>query len=58
MVANQTESSRLQQKSVIKFFVAEKYKPCKIYQKRVISKEKHILVKDMFINWLKMVLLL
>ena len=31
MEANQTESSMLEQKSVIKFLVAEKCKPCEVY---------------------------
>ena len=33
MAANQTESSRLEQRSVIKFLVAEKCKPCEIYRR-------------------------
>ena len=33
MVANQRKCSRLEQRSVIKFLVAEKYKPCKIYRR-------------------------
>ena len=33
MVWNQTECSKLEQRSVIKFLVAEKCKPCEIYRK-------------------------
>ena len=33
MAATQTECFRLGQKSVIKFFVAEKCKPCEIYER-------------------------
>ena len=33
MASNQVESSRLEQKSVIKFLMAEKYKPCEIYRR-------------------------
>ena len=32
MVANQTESARLEQRSVIKFLLAEKCKQCEIYK--------------------------
>ena len=33
MTANQTECSRFEQRSVIKFLVAEKCKPCEIYRR-------------------------
>ena len=33
MVANQTECTRLEQSSLIKFLVAEKFKPCEIYRR-------------------------
>ena len=33
MVKNQTDSSRLEQRSVIKVLVAEKCKPCDIHRK-------------------------
>ena len=33
MVANQTECSKLEQRSVINFFVAEKCKSCEIYER-------------------------
>ena len=46
MGTNQTESSRLEQKSVIKFLVAEKCKPCEIYRR--MCTEKHVLAKKMF----------
>ena len=39
MVANQTESSRLEQRSVIIFLAAEKYKPCKIYGEACFDKK-------------------
>ena len=36
IVANQTECSRLEQRSVIKFLLAEKCKPCEIYTRMCI----------------------
>ena len=33
MAANQTECSRLEQRSAITFFGTEKYKPCEIYRR-------------------------
>ena len=33
MTANQTQSTRLEQRFVIKFMVAEKCKPCEIYSR-------------------------
>ena len=33
MDANQTQCSKLEQRFVIKFLVAEKYKPCEIYKR-------------------------
>ena len=48
MVANQTVCSRFEQRSVMKFLVAEKYKPC------VIHMEKF---KKIFINLLNIHLL-
>ena len=33
MVANQTEASRLEQRTVIKFLMAQKCKPCEIYRR-------------------------
>ena len=33
MVANQTENSRLKQRSVIEYLVVEKFKPNEIYKK-------------------------
>ena len=32
MVPNQTEYSRLEQRSDIKFLMADRYKPCEIYR--------------------------
>ena len=36
IAANQTERFRLEQRSVIKFLAAEKYKPCEIYREMCI----------------------
>ena len=33
MMTNQTECSRLEQRSVNKFSVAEKYKPCEVFRR-------------------------
>ena len=33
MVANQTQCSKFQQRSIMKFLVADKYKPCEIYRR-------------------------
>ena len=38
--ANQTQCSRLEQKSVINFLVAENFKPCEIYKRMCIVNEK------------------
>ena len=54
MSANQRSCSRHEQKSVIKFLVVKKYKPCEIYKQCVMCKEKQVLVKTIFINGLKM----
>ena len=52
MAINQIESSKLEQRYVIKFLVVKKCKLCEIYS------EKHVLVKKMFTNWLNISLLL
>ena len=44
MATNQTEGSRLEQKSVIKFWLAEKNKLCE-FTKCVMFTERNILVK-------------
>ena len=33
MMVNQTEFSRLEQRSLMKFLVAQNYKPCEIYKR-------------------------
>ena len=43
MVANLTECSRLEQRSILKFKMAEKYKP--FTEECVMDTEKHVLVK-------------
>ena len=57
MVAKQTEYSRLEQMSVIKFFVAKKWKPykiykrmCDVYEEACFSKKKKKKKKKKFIN--------
>ena len=45
MVANITECSRFTERSVIKFLIAEKWKPCEIYEEACFS--------QMFTNGLK-----
>ena len=47
MVTNQIDFSWLEQRSVIKFLVARKYKLCKIYR-RMICMEEYFLVKRFF----------
>ena len=42
-MSNQTECSRLEQRSVIKFLVAEKCKPCEIYRRIYdVYTKKHV----------------
>ena len=41
-------SSNLEQKSLIKFWVAEKYSSCEIDKEYMISTEKHIFVKNVY----------
>ena len=54
MVANQTACSRVEQKFVIKFLLAEKSKPCEIYPRMCIK--KYVLVKkEMLTNMLNIV---
>ena len=48
MVANQTDCSRFEQKFVIKFFVAEKCKPCEIYRR--MGNRVACFSRKMFIN--------
>ena len=45
MEANQIECSRLEQRSVIKFMVMEKCKPCEIYRRMCDVYEKAIFSK-------------
>ena len=53
--SGKAECSKLEQRSVIKFIVAEKCKPCEIYRRMcVIYMEKHVLVKEIFTGELKM----
>ena len=42
MAANQTDSSRLQQRYVTKFLVAEKGKPCEIFTEECVMYEEKI----------------
>ena len=51
MVANQIECYRFEQRSVIKYFVVEKYKPYEIYSRM------YNVVKKLFMNWLNIGLL-
>ena len=54
MAANQTQCSRLKQRSAIKFLEAEKCKQCEIYIKRLMSIERHVLVKKIIPDKLNM----
>ena len=50
MAANQTECSRLEQRSVIKFLMAAKCNLCNFIQELVLCTEKHALVKKTVLN--------
>ena len=52
MAANQTELSRLEQSSVIKFLFAEKCKPYEITAEYIMRTEKHVFLKNVF-KWTK-----
>ena len=52
ITAYQIECFRLEQRSVIKFLVAEKCKPYEDREKCVVYKEKHVLVKNVY-EWAK-----
>ena len=56
MASNQTECTRLEQKSLIKILVVEKCKRCKIYR-RMCNVYREVLVQKMFTNGLNMSLL-
>ena len=59
MAANQTECSKLDQRSVIKFITIEKCKLCEIYKWMCgVYKEKQVLVKNILTNGLNMSLTL
>ena len=48
MVANQTEFSRIEQMSVAKFLVTEKYKPCEIYRGMYEAYGEASLIKNVY----------
>ena len=49
MVENQKQCSKLEQRSVVKFLLAEKYKPCKIYRRmRDVHGEVCLNQKDVY----------
>ena len=54
IVANQRERSRYEQRSVIKFLLAEKGKPCEIYRKMCYVYEEVCFSQKMFTNGLNM----
>ena len=54
MVANQTECSRFEQRSVIKFLVAEKCKTWEIYRSVFDVYEEACFNKNIYANWLNM----
>ena len=58
MVANQTKGSRLEQRTVTKFLMAEKYKPCEVYRRMCdMYREVGLNKKEKVItNWLNMIL--
>ena len=54
MASNQKKCSRLEQRSVIIFLMAEKCKQCKIYRKMCdMCTKKHVLVKKNIYKWAK-----
>ena len=53
MITNQTECSRLEQRSVIKCSVAEKCKPCEIYKRMCDVYGEVCFSKIIFYNWAK-----
>ena len=53
MAENQTESFRLEQRSVIRFLMAEKYKPCEIYRKMCNMYGEDFLLKKSIYWWAK-----
>ena len=54
IVTNQTQCTRLEQRSIIKFLIPEKSKPCEICRRMCDFTEKHVLVKKMFTKGLIM----
>ena len=54
MTANQTECSRLEQRFVIIFLVAEKCKPCEIYKRTCDVYQEACFGQKMFTNGLNM----
>ena len=58
MVANTTVYTRLEQRSLIRFLVAEKCKPCEIYRRMYNVYRKAFLVQKIFTDELNMGLLL
>ena len=50
MVANPTECSKLEQRSVMKFLMAEKHKACEIHRRMCDVYEEACLSQKMFIN--------
>ena len=58
MVSNKTDSSKLEQWSVIKFLLAKKYKQCKIYRRMCDVYREVCLSQEMFTKGVNMGLLL
>ena len=54
MMANPTECSRLEQRSVIKFLVTDKYKPSETYRRMYIVYGEGGFSQKMFTNMLNM----
>ena len=54
MVTNKTECSKLEQRSVIKFLVAEKCKPYEIYKSMYVYSEEYFSRKNVY-KWVKYV---
>ena len=54
MPANQTECSRLEQRSVIKFLQAKKFKSCEIYRRIYDAyREAYVSKKKNIYRWVK-----
>ena len=58
MAANQTECFMIKQRSVIKFLVAERYKPCEIYRRMCDAYREACFSQKMFTSGLNIGFLL